>query len=104
MYAIKTTGVSRCACPPGKRVPKEGKYPVPRRLLLSVLLVCCVLLKTGHAVNRALIMSIGAAYERHGISGVVGPERDTALALAVAEHMGFTGTQVKVLSEKATRA
>lgn len=56
-------------------------------------------LHSASAGDRALIIAIGQAYEKAGISVINGPAHDADLALELANNMRFKSDEIKLLKE-----
>lgn len=65
---------------------------------------CLFLASPAMAGNRALIITIGPAYAKHGLRPIKGPEADAQLAKGLAKQMGFQEDEIKSIREdQATR-
>lgn len=76
-----------------------------RMLLWTVWIgLCCGVLPAA-AGNRALIVTIGLAYEQKRLPAIAGPEKDAELARSLARYMGFQDSDIRVIQElQATRS
>lgn len=76
-----------------------------RMLLWTVWIgLCCGVLPAA-AGNRALIVTIGLAYEQKRLPAIAGPEKDAELARSLARYMGFQDSDIRVILEsQATRS
>jgi hypothetical protein len=66
--------------------------------------LCCGVLPAA-AGNRALIVTIGLAYQQKGLPAIAGPEKDAELARSLARYMGFQDSDTRLIQEsQATRS
>src|SRR5262249_25173733 len=85
---------------------QEEENPVKSQGIARTVLVVWVLAVgtlpvAVQAENRALIIGIGMGYARYNINPIRGPEKDVELAQALAQQLGFTASQIKILREDA---
>ncbi|MEI7672690.1 MAG: caspase family protein, partial [Deltaproteobacteria bacterium] len=75
-----------------------------RILLWTVWIGLCCGIPPAAAGNRALIVTIGAAYQQVGLPPISGPEKDAEVARSLARHMGFQENEIRLIQEfQATR-